>query len=174
MNWTTLLEIEMNTAFSVTENLMKMVDEDKLNWKPATGTNWLTTGQLLMHLTDACGAPVKGFVTGDWGFPEDVDPSQMSAEDMLPPAVKFSTVNSVGEAIALLQDDRKLVLDMLAQCDEKRLETEIATAPWDPSEMILGHRILTMVNHLNQHKGQLFYYLKLQGKPVHTGHLWGM
>jgi hypothetical protein len=24
------------------------------------------------------------------------------------------------------------------------------------------------------HAGQLFYYLKLQGKPVNTGHLWGM
>jgi hypothetical protein len=31
-----------------------------------------------------------------------------------------------------------------------------------------------MVGHLNQHKGQLFYYLKLQGKDVNTMHLWGM
>jgi hypothetical protein len=31
-----------------------------------------------------------------------------------------------------------------------------------------------MVEHLAQHKGQLFYYFKLQGKPVNTGHLWGM
>jgi hypothetical protein len=39
--------------------------------------------------------------------------------------------------------------------------------------MILGQRLLQMVAHLAQHKAQLFYYLKLQGKPVHTGHLWG-
>jgi hypothetical protein len=31
-----------------------------------------------------------------------------------------------------------------------------------------------MIQHLAQHKGQLFYYLKLQGKPVNTAHLWGM
>jgi hypothetical protein len=31
-----------------------------------------------------------------------------------------------------------------------------------------------MLGHLTQHKGQLFYYLKLQGKPVNTGDLWGM
>jgi hypothetical protein len=31
-----------------------------------------------------------------------------------------------------------------------------------------------MLAHLAQHKGQLFYYLKLMGRPVHTGHLWGM
>jgi hypothetical protein len=30
------------------------------------------------------------------------------------------------------------------------------------------------IHHLQQHKGQLFYYLKLQGKPVNTEHLWGM
>jgi len=35
-------------------------------------------------------------------------------------------------------------------------------------------RLHEMVNHLNQHKGQLFYYLKLQGKAVNTMHLWGI
>ena len=40
--------------------------------------------------------------------------------------------------------------------------------------MLLGHRLLQMVDHLKQHKGQLFYYLKLQGKPVSTTDLWGM
>jgi hypothetical protein len=31
-----------------------------------------------------------------------------------------------------------------------------------------------MIDHLKAHKSQLFYDLKLQGKPVNTGHLWGM
>jgi len=31
-----------------------------------------------------------------------------------------------------------------------------------------------MIGHLATHKAQLFYYLKLQGKPVNTGHLWGV
>jgi len=30
------------------------------------------------------------------------------------------------------------------------------------------------VNHLLSHKGQLFYYLKLQGREVNTMHLWGV
>lgn len=41
-------------------------------------------------------------------------------------------------------------------------------------EMPLGVRMIQMVDHLKQHKGQLFYYLKLQGQPVKTGDLWGM
>ena len=49
-----------------------------------------------------------------------------------------------------------------------------APAPWNPQPVQLGQQLLGMVNHLNQHKGQLFYYLKLQGKPVNTMHYYGM
>jgi len=30
-----------------------------------------------------------------------------------------------------------------------------------------------MVQHLDRHKSQLFYYLKLQGVPMGTADLWG-
>ena len=98
----------------------------------------------------------------------------MSPEEMLPSAENMSTVQSVKEAKELLADDKKLALSMLAQCDEAKLHSEKRTAPWDPTETTLGHRLLQMVGHLDSHKGQLFYYLKLQGKPVNTQNLWGM
>jgi hypothetical protein len=63
---------------------------------------------------------------------------------------------------------------MLASCSEEQLAGKPAPAPWDPTEIVLGHRLLQMIDHLKQHKGQLFYYLKLQGKPVNTGNLWGV
>jgi hypothetical protein len=31
-----------------------------------------------------------------------------------------------------------------------------------------------MVQHLDSHKSQLFYYLKLMGRDVNTMNLWGM
>lgn len=40
--------------------------------------------------------------------------------------------------------------------------------------MRLGVRLMQTVGHLTQHKSQLFYYLKLQGRPVNTMHLSGM
>ena len=83
-------------------------------------------------------------------------------------------ISSVAEAKKLLQADKRLALEMLSKAGEDTLATKVAPAPWDPRPMILGHRLLEMVGHLKQHKGQLYYYLKLQGKPVHTGHLWGM
>ena len=172
MNWKDLLKSEIDYAYMVAEKLIGLVDSDKLDWKPATGENWMTVGQLLMHITDACGAPMKGFVTGDWGIPEEAL-KEMESEYMLLPAEKLPTVGSVEEAKKLLAEDKKTAYEILAQCSEDKLSSEPAPAPWDPSEMILGHRLLQMVKHLESHKSQLFYYLKLQGKPVNTGDLWG-
>ena len=174
MNWTELLESEIEDTYKVTDGLLDLVDHDSLDWKPCPENNWMTMGQLLMHLTNACGAPIRGFVTGDWGLPEGIDVGDLSPEEMLPPAEKLPTVESVGQAKELLAKDKQLALDMLAQCDEDRLANRTASAPWDPTEMVLGHRLLQMVAHFSQHKSQLFYYLKLQSKPVSTGHLWGM
>ena len=173
MNWNELLTSQIEYIYPVTDKLMAAVDDDQLDWKPATGENWMTGGQLLMHISCACGACFKGFVTGDWGALMDVD-SESSPEDMLPPAEKLPTVGSVAEARKLLGDDKQLALDMLARCNEEDLTGKVITAPWDQTEMILGPRLLQMIDHLAQHKGQLYYYLKLQGKAMDSSHLWGM
>jgi uncharacterized damage-inducible protein DinB len=174
MNWTELLESEIEDTYRAADSLMALVDESRLDWRPATGDNWMTVGQLLMHLTGACGSTCKGFVTGDWGLPAGTDPAEVHGEDMLPTAGQLPTVASVEEARRLLREDKAVALAMIAQSGEARLAGEATTAPWDPSEMVLGHRLLQMVQHLAQHKGQLFYYLKLQGSPVNTMHLWGV
>jgi len=173
MNWIELLKNEIDDNYRVTEGLLDLVDDGHLDWKPSPDNNWMTTGQLLMRITNACGAAMRGFITGDWGLPEGVDIGDLSPEEMLPPAEKLPTIGSVAQAKELLAKDKQLALDMLAECAEDKLAQETASAPWDPTEMLLGHRLLQMVAHLSQHKSQLFYYLKLQGKPVNTGHLWG-
>lgn len=175
MNWTELLTTEIEDMYKVTDALLELVDDDQLDWKPVTGENWMTMGQLLRHISDACGAPIRGFCTGDWGMPEgEMSADIASATEMLPQAEALPTVSSVAEARRLLAEDRQLALEMLAQAGEERLAEEARAAPWDPTEVLLGHRLLSMAYHLGSHKAQLFYYLKLQGKPVHTGHLWGM
>jgi hypothetical protein len=174
MSWKALLNREIETTYKSTVGLMDLVEEGGLDWKPSQENNWMTTGQLLMHLTNGCGMSMKGFVTGDWGLPDGVDYSEMAPEEMLPPAEKLPAVDSVAQAKKLIAEDKQVALDMVAQCSEEDLKTKIATAPWDPTEMVLGHRLLQMVEHLKLHKAQLFYYLKIQGKPVNTGHMWGM
>ena len=55
MKWTALLNGAIDANYRTADGLMAMVGDADLGWKPATGSNWMTTGQLLMHLTTACG-----------------------------------------------------------------------------------------------------------------------
>ena len=175
MNWTDLLKCGIEGTYGPTDALMAKVTDAELGWKPVTGNNWMTVGQLLRHLDSACGACCKGFVTGDWGMPAGQKLEDLPPEAMLPPAEKMLSVTSVAEARRLLAADKVLALEMIAKAGEKELAGRLVSAPWAPAHsMPLGQQLLGMVGHLNAHKSQLFYYLKLMGRPVHTGDLWGM
>jgi hypothetical protein len=160
--------------FGVTDALFRRVDRGALGWRPATGDNWMTVGQLLMHCSNACGMGIKGFVTGDWGLPEGVRFEDMKPEDMLPPASALPSVESVEQALALLAKDRELALQQLDQVNDADLITRRLSAPWGGPSVTLFQHLYNMVGHLGQHKGQLFYYLKLMGEDVKTPDLWGM
>jgi hypothetical protein len=168
MNWTELLRPEMEAVYRTTERLMDLVDPTTLEWNPPSGQNWMTVGQLLRHIGSACGHEMKGFVTGDWRPPVGT-----SSDSSPSPAERMPTIGSVDDARKILAADRRLAFEMLARAGEDRLDRDPAPAPWDATPMPLGRRLLEVVRHLDTHKCQLFYYLKLQGKPVHTGHLWG-
>ncbi len=174
MNWTQLLKREIDGAYATTEKIMRILDPGGLDWKPESGSNWMTTGQLLKHIASACGAGCKGFVSDDWGLPAGVRYEDLSAEEMLPPAEKLPAVGSVDEAKALLSADKALALQMVDLAGEDDLAHKQVAAPWAPGrEFNLGWHLLQMVQHLERHKSQIFYYLKLQGKPVNTVDLWG-
>lgn len=174
MNWTQLLKNEIESTYATTARLLDKVDPDGLEWKPESGCNWMTVGQLLKHIANACGAGCKGFVTGDWGLPEGMKLQDLPPEEMLPPAGKLPAIESVEEARKLLSEDKAMALLMIDRAGENDLANKEMAAPWAPgATFALGRHLLQMVQHLDQHKGQLFYYLKLQGKPVDTADLWG-
>jgi uncharacterized damage-inducible protein DinB len=174
MNWTQLLKNEIESTYATTARLLDRVDPDSLDWKPESGSNWMTVRQLLKHIGNACGAGCKGFVSGDWGLPPGVKLEDLAAEEMLPPAEKLPGVESVEEARKLLIEDKVLALQMIDQAGENDLAHRVVAAPWAPGvEFTLGRHLLQMIQHLDRHKGQLFYYLKLQGKSVNTADLWG-
>jgi len=174
MNWTSLLKNEMETAYTTTARLLDKVKPASLNWKPATGDNWMTVGQLIKHITTACGAGCQGFVTGDWGLPPGVKWEDLPAEEMLPPAEKLPAIDSLEGAKTLLCQDQRLALRMVDQAGEDALTNCKMPTPWAPgAEHELGWHLLQMVQHLERHKDQLFYYLKLQGVSVTTVDLWG-
>ncbi len=174
MTWKQFLKDEIQKTYVSTEKLLDKVDSNTLGWKPQSGSNWMTVGQLLRHIGEGCGAAFKGFVSGDWGLPEGMKFEDLTPEQMLPPAEKLPQVESVDAAKKLLSDDKALALKTLDEISEADLENRRLSAPWEPGvEFALGWHMHQMVQHLDKHKAQLFYYLKLQGKPVNTGDLWG-
>jgi hypothetical protein len=165
---------EAEDTYLITEKLFRRVTDNELSWKPATGKNWMTMGQLMMHCASfGCGKAVQGFVGGDWGLPEGDRFEDLGAKDHVPPATALPSVESVEQALRLLKDDRNLALSCIAEANEEELLVKAFTAPWGGSKLPLFHHLLRMVAHLAQPKGQLFYYLKLMGKEVDTKDLWG-
>ncbi len=173
----TLKDILLNEAekvYIITKNLFALVSNNELQWMPASGKNWMTVGQLMMHCAGfGCGKAIQGFVKGDWGLPEGSNMEDLNEEDHVPPQTALPGVENVEEAIRLLEEDRKLTISCITDVDESELLNKTLIAPWDGEKLTLFQHLLLMIAHLNQHKGQLFYYLKLMGKNVNTKDLWG-
>jgi uncharacterized damage-inducible protein DinB len=171
MTLTQVLRAEAEATYAVAEGLFRRVNDDELPWTPPAGNRWMTVGQLLMHCASyGCGKAIQGFVTGDWG-PEG---ESSTRQDHVPPAAALPSVVSVRQALELLAEDRRLAVGCIEAAGEANLLERNVTAPWGGPEISLFQHLLHMIAHLAQHKGQLFYYLKLMGKDVKTGDLWGV
>jgi len=170
MSLTQILLAEAEWTYAIADKLFRRVSDDELSWTPPSGREWMTLGQLLMHCATAgCGQAVRGFVTGDWGMPEGGKPEELAH---LPTAADLPSVGSVAEALRLLAEDRAVALRSIAAAGEEDLLTRRAVAPWGGPEATLFEHLLHMIAHLTQHKGQLYYYLKLMGRDVNTADLW--
>jgi DinB superfamily len=172
MTLTDVLLQEAEETYVITEKLFRRVSDGELSWSPGQGKNWMTMGQLLTHCASfGCGKAVQGFVKGDWGWP--ASPENDEAEIHLPPAATLPTVESVAQALELLATDRRVAMSCIAAAGEDTLLGKSIVAPWGGPPLTLFQQLLHMIAHLAQHKGQLFYYLKLTGKDVDTTDLWG-
>lgn len=170
MEWKDVLSSRLSAALDAVDRLLARVNDDDLGWKPASGDNWMTVGQLIEHIVTINGMTFQGFITGDWPVPEGMTADElenMSMEEMLPPAEQMPTVASVAEARTKLAADRAQALAALEKLAESQV-AEPAPAGWDPTPLPLAERLITLLEHLDAHKAQLFYYLKLQGHPVGT------
>lgn len=169
MTLTEVLLAESEEVYAITDHLMRRVRDDDLSWTPTGGRNWMTMGQLLLHCAShGCGKAVRGFVSGDWG-PEAWDAAE---PDHVPPAMALQGVTSVREALDLLAEDRELTVTCIRRVNDIELLERMVMAPWGGPALPLCRQILRMIAHLAQHKGQLFYYLKLMGQDVGTTDLW--
>lgn len=153
-----------DAVYHATAGLIRLVPEDRWNWKPGEG-NWMTAAQLAKHVAEATGSALRGFIGGDWGPPP-------ADGDMMPAAEKMPTCTKQ-EALDLLEDDRLLMHEMLDNLPDEEFDHKKVAAPWGGEE-ILWFYCVQMVEHQINHKMQLYLYLKQMGLPVSTKELYGM
>jgi len=77
------------------------------------------------------------------------------------------------EALDKLEKDKKVLRQILGGVSEEDFTNKVVSVPWGMTAKV--ERIaISFLNHLSNHKMQLFTYLKLLGLPVNTETLYGM
>lgn len=143
-------------SYRPTESLLKMVPEDKLDWKP--GPNFMTMGQLICHLTDGIGTELRMAITNSWPKPEEM--SEAMKQGAMPTC-------KLQEALAKLEKDKTTLREVLSEVTEDDFTNRIISVPWGWKSK-MEKMALDFREHFTNHKMQLFTYLKLLGFPVNT------
>jgi len=149
-------------AYRPAEALIRRVPPDKLEWRP--GPKFMSLGQLLRHLADGVGLPLRCLLTNDWPFqsPEAME-EQMKLENL--PSC------GVEEAVKKLEEDKAVLRQALAGVSEADFSQKIVSAPWGTKGKV-ERMAVDFREHFTNHKMQLFTYLKLLDLPVNTDTLY--
>ena len=99
---------------------------------------------------------------------------EIPEEEMLPPAEKMEKSNSVEEALKEIDDDWELLKQEFEKITDGEFNGNKVKVPWMPFPMTLLEYMMQAMEHLSNHRMQLFTWLKLSGEKLHTGHLYGM
>jgi hypothetical protein len=118
MNWTDLLTAKVNETYHAIEGMLSLCDDASLGWKPATGANWMTTGQLIDHLTNAGGTCIAGFVPGNVGTRRCVGRGDATVGEKMPTTKRRRDAHEAGGQSA-----------HVAVIAEQNLATKMVAAP---------------------------------------------
>ena len=143
------------------EKLIALAAAEKLDWKP--GPTFMSIGQVLCHLSDGVGGGLEMLVSGKWPPMEEME-AGMKLESM--PSC------SVQEALAKLEKDKTTLQSTLDSLSEDDFTNRVVSVPWGWKAKFEIMSVF-FLGHFNNHKMQLFTYLKLLGLPVNTETLYG-
>jgi len=143
------------------EKLISMVPTDKLDWRP--GPTFMSTGQVIFHLSDGLGVGLETMLSGKWPPSEEME-AAMKLENM--PSCSFQ------EALDRLAKDSRILRSTLDGITDADFTNRIVSVPWGWNAKLEIMAVHFLV-HFSHHKMQLFSYLKLLGLPVNTESLYG-
>jgi hypothetical protein len=157
-----------------TRGLVAKAAGQKLDWRPEP--SFLILGAVLHHVSTAVGSSLRDVMNEAWEFRPagGGGASVVGGEGSgLPPADAFPTVKSVQEALDLIDADWKVFEECFARVDERTFNGQVCKIPWMAPGTTIKEYLLLTVEHLSNHRMQLFMYLRLLGVKVGTGELYG-
>jgi uncharacterized damage-inducible protein DinB len=143
-----------------TEELFRMIPEEKIDWKPTEHS--FTLGQQIAHMSAAIGVYASGIARGEWGFKSM---REIFVQNRYQPSI------TAEEAILLFKKNRSDFRKTLSALSEE----EFANGEVDTPQLGRVPRwriaLLALEHHIN-HKAELFMSLKMLGVKVNTSHLY--
>lgn len=149
-------------AYRAAKALIEMTPGDRLDWKP--GANFMSLGQLIYHVGDGLGGDLRRLFSGDW---------PRMTEEELAEMMKVENRHSCapGEALKRLEGDEAVFEKFLDSISEAEFAMKPVSTPWG-TQGKMEPMSVSFLEHFNNHKMQLFLYLKMLGFPVDTGTLY--
>ena len=150
--------------YKATRGLIQLTPDDKLGFKPKEGL--MTVAQVLKHLATSLGASLAMAVKNDWpDIPED---------EMLPAADKMPASQSAAEALGEIEQDWEILQQEMEKITDGEFNQNRINVPWMPVPMTLVEYMMQAMEHISNHRMQLFIWLKLAGQDLNTAHLYGL
>ena len=144
------------------DHLVGLVPRDRLDWKPDAATPAFTLGQVLGHLLEC----LAGFCAVLYASHPERLPHFLALRER--PVNHAASVDEARERLAEYVRHIDEGFAVLADDDLTRVLPTVFVTPGEPVlTLMLGN-----LEHLINHKFQLFYYLKLMGLPVGTADLY--
>lgn len=155
------LQAKISEQIERTEHLIRSVPEDSEDWAPAISDAW-PLGKLLGHLLDC----LAGFCAALYA----VAPLRFADFARLRD-LPVNHICSPAEAASRIAVYRDSLQEGLATLDDSDLATRVPTVFIKDGELLLT-LLLGNLEHLINHKHQLFMYLKARGVSVSSSDLY--
>jgi hypothetical protein len=143
-----------------TEHLIQLIPSDKVEWNPQWKSGSSDVGHLLGHLLDCLAGFCAVFYAA---FPQRLE-GVLELRSL--PVNHFCKPD---EAADRIQTYKRYINEGFGMCSDEDLKRMMPTVFTTESLMTL---LLGNLEHLINHKYQLFVYLKLLGVPVATGDIY--
>jgi hypothetical protein len=150
------------------EHLVSLVPAERLNWRPDPGNEdvreVIDLGHLLGHLLDCMAGCCAAFLAA---YPEEL------AEFVKLKSARVNHFCTPGEWKERIGIYKEGIAKGFQLCTDEDLKRPIATI-FMPDGEALGSILLNNLEHLVNHKYQLFFYLRLLGLVVGTEDLYDL